>query len=189
MVIGLDFDGVITNCGKLKSLAAKKLYGIHIDPDDFKKEVLVGCGHMTIAQYRHLQNVVYCQPEFGLLMEEVDGSLGFIIRLMDDGHAIKVITSRSETALVIATDWCRLVGLELDLTGVGYGNSKAEACASFGVQMFVDDDLDKLEELQSVVPRLFLFSWGYNRHSELSPEIKRISAWHELYNVVREIGG
>ena len=41
MKIGLDFDGVISDCGKLKSDSAKKLYGVDIPSAKFKKEIVV----------------------------------------------------------------------------------------------------------------------------------------------------
>jgi len=40
MKIGLDFDGVISDCGKLKSDGAKKLYGFDIPSAKFKSRKL-----------------------------------------------------------------------------------------------------------------------------------------------------
>jgi len=53
--------------------------------------------------------------------------------------------------LKIAQEWLTQNQLDfLHITGVGYGNSKAFACT--GVDIFVDDDSEKLEELVTTVP-------------------------------------
>ena len=59
MKIGLDFDGVISDCGDLKSKGAKILYGVDIPPEKFKKELVVGQGILTLEQYANLQKQIY----------------------------------------------------------------------------------------------------------------------------------
>ena len=187
MKIGLDFDGVISNCGKLKSDGAKNLYGVDIPSAKFKKEIVVGEGLLTAEQYRELQKVIYGTREMGFLMEPVDGALDYLPCLLANGHTILVITSRGEVQLEIAKEWCIRQGLQLDFVGVGYGNSKAGAAA--GLDLYVDDDLDKLEPLVSVVPHLLLFSWGYNIHIKVDSVAKRVASWGELYHTIQVLGG
>src|SRR3989344_4748330 len=172
MKIGLDFDGVISDCGKLKSDGAKKLYGVDIPPAKFKKEIVVGEKHLTAEQYRELQKSIYGTKELGFLMELVDGAHYYISQLVADGHSVLVITSRGEVELKIAKEWSVLQGLKLNFVGVDYGNSKAGAAAR--LDLYVDDDLDKLEPLVGMVPNLFLFSWGYNQHIDIGSIAKRI---------------
>lgn len=68
MRIGLDFDGVITNCGQLKSNTAYDLYGLTIPPEKFKREFVINEGYLSLEQYRHLQQIIYGTLEIGLLM-------------------------------------------------------------------------------------------------------------------------
>jgi hypothetical protein len=187
MRIGLDFDGVISDNGKLKSDAAKMLYGVDIPSAKFKKEIVVGGKHLTMEQYRELQKIIYGTCEIGFLMEPVDGVLHFLPRLVDDGHSILVVTSRDEVALEIAKEWSARQRLKLSFVGVGYGNSKASAAN--GLDFYVDDDLDKLESLVGVVPHRFLFSWGYNTHVDVGTVAKRIASWEELYRIIHTLGG
>jgi len=182
MKIGLDFDGVISDCGKLKSDGARKLYGIDISPAKFKKEIMVGKNHLTAEQYRELQKIIYGTRGIGLLMKPVDGVLRYLPRLISDGHTILVITSRGEVEMEIAKEWSVRQGLKLDFVSVGYGESKARVAAGFDI--FVDDDLDKLEPLVSVVPRRFLFSWGYNLHIDAGSIAERIVSWKKLYSAI-----
>lgn len=57
MKIGLDFDGVISNCGMLKQDGAKKLYGVDIPSGKFKKKFVIEKGLLTAEQYRDLQKI------------------------------------------------------------------------------------------------------------------------------------
>jgi len=182
MKIGLDFDGVISDCGKLKSDGARKLYGVDIPSAKFKKEIVVGEKHLTAEQYRELQKIIYGTREIGFLMELVDGVIEFLPRLIADGHTVLVVTSRGEVELEIAKEWSVRQGLQLNFVGVGYGNSKADAAN--GLDFYVDDDLDKLEPLIGIVPHRFLFSWGYNAHVDVGNVAKRVSSWKELYSIV-----
>lgn len=178
MKIGLDFDGVISDCGQLKSNAAKMLYGLDIPACDFKKESIIGGGHMTAAQYAAFQDIIYRTRDAAHFMHPVDGMAESIRRLADDGHTLTVVTSRDGEGLEIAKQWSAEQGLSLDFIGVGHGVSKAGACA--GLDAFVDDDLDKLEQLVGVVPRRFLFSWGYNKHLAEEATAKRVGSWQEF---------
>lgn len=185
MRIGLDFDGVISDCGKLKSDGAKKLYGIDIPPAKFKKEIVVGEKHLTMEQYREFQKIIYGTREVGFLMEPVDGVLYYLPRLVAAGHLVLIVTSRGEVELEIAKEWSIRQGLQLDFVGVGYGNSKTGAAA--GLDLYVDDDLDKLEPLVGLVPHRFLFSWGYNAHLDVGSVAERIASWEELYRQIVEL--
>ncbi len=189
MKIGLDFDGVISDCGQLKSYGARMLYGIEIPPERFKKELVVNSGILTLEQYRNLQKQIYETKEIGLTMLPVDGVLEFVPRLYEEGYDLMVVTSRKEgPASEIAREWMRLKGLNLHLVGVGSGVSKADACS--GLDVYIDDDLDKLETLVDCVPNRYLFSWGYNQHIKIHKEIaKRINSWQHFYEEVSSLNG
>lgn len=182
MRIGLDFDGVISDCGELKRLAAQEMYGLDVPADRFKKELLIGDGVLTLAQYRDIQKAIYGTLEFGMRMVAVDGVVEGIGRLRDAGHELRVITSRSGDPLEVARTWCDAKGIDLPFTGVGYDRPKTAAAKGFDV--FVDDDLDKLEPLIGEVPHLFLFSWGYNAHVDVGSVADRVASWTEFVDVV-----
>src|SRR3989338_1359975 len=123
MRIGLDFDGVISDCGRYKSDGAKKLYGVDIPPAKFKKEIVVGEKHLTMEQYRELQKIIYGTHEIGFLMEPVDGVLHFLPRLVADGHTVLVVTSRGEVELEIAKEWSTRQRLPLFFAGVLFSST------------------------------------------------------------------
>ncbi len=179
MKIGLDFDGVISDCGKLKADIAKRAYGANIPAAQFKKDIVLANRWLTPDQYDEISRAVYFTREVGLRLAAVDGVFSCLPRLMEDGHSVLVITSRMEIDLEIAKEWSKKQGLSVELVGVGYRNSKART--ALGLDVYVDDDLHKLEPLVGVVPHLFLFSWQYNERFNEGGVAVRVSSWEELY--------
>ncbi len=188
MRIGLDFDGVISDAGKLKSDGALRLYGLDIPPEKFKRELVVGEGHLTEEQYSELQRIIYGTEEVGFLMELVEEFKLHLDKLLEDGHTVIVITSRTEESLEVARKWARMQDLHLEFVGTGKDLSKAAAASRAGCNVFVDDDLDKLEPLAGAVPYLFHFGWGYNEHIDASHVALRVNSWKELYEQIAMIG-
>ncbi len=185
MIIKLDFDGVFSDCGKLKSEGAKKLYGIDIPPEKFKKEFIINGGILSSEQHRELQKHIYENMEIGMLMEPVSGVLECVPKLQNEGHEIGIVTSRNELSKIVAEEWLKMHKLKIPMIGVGKDADKTDACR--GADVFVDDDLDKLEPLINIVPNLFLFRHGYNKHIILPKTIKETNNWEELYHQITGI--
>lgn len=186
MKIGLDFDGVIADCGRLKSEVALELYNAHIPPENFKKELVVGGGLLTLEQYRELQDKIYATREHGLKMMPVPEVFSYLPSLVKR-HEVSVVTSRGEAETLIAQEWLNSQNpdVEVEFISVGYGNSKALVVEGFDI--FVDDDLDKLEPLVGLVPHLFLFSWGYNKHVSEDGIAQRVDSWALLNRRIVEM--
>lgn len=190
MRIALDFDGVLSDCGTLKMEQAKRLYGVDIPAERFKKELIVkelagDEGVLTMQEYRALQDLIYGDPEVGMSMQPVSGMLEYLPRLLNEEHEVRIVTSRAGHMLEIARAWAEKHALDLEFTGVGHGKSKAPATEGF--DLFVDDDLDKIEPLIETVPHRYLFNWGYNAHVDEGDVAIRVESWEELYLHVQEI--
>ncbi len=182
MEIGLDFDGVITDCGQLKSDGAKKLYNVYISPGRFKKELVLGNNILTAQEYHRLQEIVYGTREVGLLMEPVAGVLQYLPRIIRNGHSVRIITSRGDAGVEIAREWSLKRNLVLNFIGVGHKDNKVEAAT--GLDIYMDDDFDKLKSLIGIVPRLFLFSWEYNKHIKNIDPVIRVESWKEFFDSI-----
>ncbi len=184
MKIGLDFDGVITDCGLLKSEGAKKLFGISIPAEKFKKEIVLGEGLLTIDQYRAIQKFIYNNLELGLKMKAVEGLFEGILQLKQK-HDLQIITSRYGDSLMVAKAWLDRNKIYIPITGAGRGVSKSNSAN--GCDIFIDDDLEKLTELQNVVPKLFLFSWPYNSHELLPDYVEKVNGWSQFVKLVESM--
>ena len=121
-------------------------------------------------------------------MQKVDGVVDYTQKLVSEGHNLKIITSRGTSELEIVKEWIQKIGLNFTFIGVGGGVKKTEACR--GLDVYIDDDLDKLEPLVGIVPYRFLFSWGYNQHIQVPQSVaKRIESWQHFYEEMVSLSG
>jgi uncharacterized HAD superfamily protein len=184
MKLGFDFDSVITDSRKLKAEYARKLYGMDIPYQTFKWYPLVTTGIMTPEQYTTVQRAVHRGEQESQRMEAVEGVLEYLPKLIKE-HDARIVTARDGESAELARRWLEKRNLEIELLGVGDKVTKAAGCQ--GLDLFVDDDWDKLEPLIDVVPHRYLFTWEYNKDINVPERIaKRVSSWKEIYTIVQE---
>jgi len=180
--IGLDFDGVITNAGKLKSLGALVLFNKKIPVKKFDKKLIIK-NILTRKQHLFLQKSIYEDRKIGMLMEPADNeTIKIIIKLILQGHELKIITSRDK-GLPIVQEWLLEKGLKIPLLSAGVNKSKMNLAKELDV--YIDDDLHKLIPLKNIVPNLFLFSWPYNENEDEKGMAQRIYSWKEFYQKIQ----
>lgn len=184
MEIGLDYDGVIADPSKAKSEQAKKMYNVDISPSMFKKELVIP-KFLTEEQYRQVQNKVYENKDLSLSLPPVKGVLDYLPKLLKELHMVTVITSRHSNSADVAQEWLVKNSLFIPVIGVPYPLPKTEACR--GLDVYVDDDLDKLAPLIDIVPNRYLFSQPYNKHEDLESIAKRIDTWQNLYFEIKRL--
>ena len=187
MKIGFDFDGVITNLSDLKSRGARKLFGVNIPEEIMHKHIVLRKGLLTEKQYDELQHFI-AKTDFGRTMRPVIGMQQHIRKLQKEGYDLHIVTSRDGVAVDIARDWLAKKGLEINVIGIGRGENKVSTAVKHKLDIFVDDDLYKLEPLCGVVSHRLLFAWPYNEHIQESSYIKRVHTWSQLYREISLLG-
>ena len=185
MKIGLDFDGVISDCGELKRLGAKLLFDKDIPAAKFKKEIIIGEGLLTAEQYRQVQQQVYGNREIGIQMKPLPYVLE-LLPLLQEGNLteIKIVTARGNLEASIAVEWMKLYGLKVPLEFTD-NQEKTEFCK--GLDVYIDDDLEKLEPLVGVVPNLYLMSHPYNSNINVDGIATRVRDWPHFFYKVLEL--
>ena len=118
MEIGIDFDGVVIDCGDLKARAAEMLYRIKISPAIFRRKILVGRGVLSERQYREIQKLAYEGENIESIMKPVDGVFEYLSKLREEGNNIKIVTSRGEIGTEVAKRWMTGKGLNIPIIGV-----------------------------------------------------------------------
>jgi uncharacterized HAD superfamily protein len=187
MRIGLDFDGVFTDLSDLKARGARKLFGVDIPEEIMHKHIILRKGLLTDKQYDELQKFI-AKSDFGHTMRPVIGMQPHVKKLLREGYDLKIITSRDGKAIEIAREWLAKKNLDIEVIGIGPGKSKASFARELKLDVFVDDDLFKIEPLCGIVPHRILFSWPYNSHIQESSYVKRVSTWADLYRELNILG-
>lgn len=179
--LGFDFDGVFTDCSKLKSYAARTLYNKEIPPEQCNWQHIVNGGILTAEQYRELQRQIYGERAFVSRTEAVPGAISYAQRFQQAGHNVKIVTARTDEWAYLAREWLLERGAHIPLTATRR-RDKTEACK--GLDLFVDDDLDKLLPLIRTVKHLYLFSWPCNQNTPLPREIQRVRSWYDIHTTI-----
>ncbi len=186
MDIGLDLDGVVNDPIPLKREWARRLFGVDIPPEKCKREYAVGESLLTDDQYTELQECIFSSRKVGPIINPVPGAIEYIQMLSENGHNIRIITSKNQEEMDVLVPEMRKYGLDLHVTAVGHGDDKREACS--GLIVYADDDLDKLESLIEIVPYRFMFRWPYNENVDVEPHVaKSVWSWPELYGEIARI--
>jgi len=178
MKIGIEFDGVIANTPKLKSELAKKFYHRSIPAGMFNRELVVGSKLLSPEQYENIENNVSYSKDTGLMIEEVEDSIKFIQKLLENGKEIKVFTDRGKDGVEIIKEWLNSKGLNLEVE-TGRDMEKLD--------IYISDNLERLKSLIGSVRSLFLFTWDYNKHLDTGYSVWRILSWNKLYEHIEFI--
>lgn len=191
MKIGLDFDGVIVDSAAMKARQIKSRFGVVLPHAVFHRGSIMrgGAPGITFRQYNEAKRDVYWRAPTASEMIPIPGAIWYANKLADDGHSIFVISSRSRRAARFARSWCKQKRLPLTLVmGVGMDRmDKSEAARKCGLDVFVDNDLEKLILLGSVVRHKFLFTWHNNKHDDVGGVAERVFGWSGLYEAIRRI--
>ena len=151
-----------------------------------------GVHGITCKKYRKVKTNAFWNKTTAIEIIPVPGAIACINKLHDDGHSIFVISSRSRRSARIADAWCRHKQLPLaeDVIGVGMDRmDKSEAARKYGLDVFVDNDLEKLRLLDGVVRHKFLFTWHNNKNDDVGDVAERVIGWSGLYEAIRRISG
>ncbi len=180
--IGLDFDGVIVDSVRLKIKYAQELYGISLSPADCKKDVVLSKRLMTKEEYDTLNSLVY-GTRVGLHLDAIYDSVDYI-KILKEKHNVRIITSRLNRELNTPEIWLEEHGISVPVI---YTNQRPKNEFCSGLDLFVDDDYPKLEELVNSAEHLVLFSRPYNQDVEIkNSRIQRIDSWAFLYKFIKE---
>lgn len=177
MNIGLDFDCVIADTGVMKQTVAREMFGVEVPLDLCSKERIVEAG-LTPEQYELVLKETYKRTP---RLDPVKDSL-FYTTLLKGDNKLKIITSRDGELLSLASKWLSGRSFRIPIEGVGRGNSKQPACS--GLDVFIDDDLDKLLPLVGSVKHLLFFRWPFNKHKTLPQGIQAVESWWDIYQYI-----
>lgn len=182
--LGFDFDDVIAYSHETKSKLTYSMFGVNIPPDEFRKDKILGQNILTPEQYTHMGRVLFTQDHD---IQPVPDAIETITRLVKEGHIIKIVSSRSKEGQTLepAQNWMKKYNLNIPIIGTGYGKSKLEAVQD--LDLFVDDDPEKLEPLSGIVPHILFYRWPHNSHKIQIGNVVEVWSWKDIYEYISNI--
>jgi len=160
LVISLDFDGVIADCGELKRQIASEISGKPVELEHMSSDrVRAGQTPLTLEEWNNVREKVYFDPTSIERMQPVEGSIIAINAWLDEGHLVKVVTARMGQMREDAVRWLMSHGIDIPVIGAGSRMTKVPHLE--GSDIFVDDDPNHVTEASAICAAYF-FKWPYN---------------------------
>lgn len=177
--IGIDFDGVISDSTKLKIQKAKSNYSIDLQPEHCSKGNAEKEG-LSKEDYERIVREIYGTDVF-LSAEEMPEAKKTIERLIERGNEVYIVTSRGGEEAGFAEKWLANRGIPYTELVNTSEQSKLPVCKERGIEVFIDDTYEKLEELAGIGLQLYLFSNPVNRNIEIKhQDIQRAEDWKKI---------
>ena len=122
--------------------------------------------------------------------EPLPGAPKIITQLKNQGNEIYFISARITSipgcnAEQISIDTMNKYGIPYNKVIIG-AYDKLDYCLENGIEVFVDDSLEVLEELAKHGIRCYLMTSPVNKELETG-NVKRVSTWEEIYNDLQEV--
>lgn len=180
LYLGLDLDGVIADSRTLKSSICFELFQKEVPPKH--------CGglemrsYLSLEEYEQLREKAYLTREYVLSMKPIPGAIETIAQICRT-YDICIVTSRRVNEIALVYEWLDKHGLSINVVGVG---SRDKRTATQGMDIFVDDDIDKLQRID--VPKKFLFSGEHNTcNNACDNDFVRVHSWKDLQGILEKI--
>lgn len=199
--VGLDFDGFIADTHQAKADLIYEKFGIRIPVEKCRHNKLVQepDDGKLLEYYRYVQKLIYEERYYSDLVKPMPGCLRRLrqLALERDGegnrkYELYVLSSRSPEAARLAMFWLESHGileLGVQFVGVGREGGKDKAARQRLLDLYFDDDLNKLVHIKASVnpsPQLFLFRQPHNK-GILPPEgISLVGSWANVCKCISD---
>ena len=195
MVIGVDFDGVLTDIShfydrEAKKFAKKNDIAIIKNAIGYSTLEIFGWSKEDDNRYwesNFLKYTKYVKPQ-----KNVSDCLKQIKEL---GHKIYIITSRygcekedkeGVAKRKISLDWLQKHDIVYDkIVFTGEGNSKVPTILESGIELFIDDSVHNLSEISKHIP-VICFN-GKNNKGFQTENMTRLSSWNEILDYLKKM--
>ena len=187
MKIGIDIDDTVMNTIDIIDEAA--LY--------FDEKFLDNKGYQDITKYDFRERfywksedkksffTFFRKDQLYLKARPKGDALYYLEKLFNEGYEIYFLTRRSKDEEL---DILRITKDDLTNKGFKYKDcyiglsKKGEACKNLGIDVFIDDSIDQINDVNSHGIKTILVDTWYNR------EYKGLRAknFQEIYNIIRE---
>jgi hypothetical protein len=177
MEIGLKFDGVVANSHLVKAFIAKERFGVDITAEQFRRGLVLTDGLLKREQYKEVERLVMDGSYPIPMVPEARMYLPLLSRY---GNSVCIIVNDEREELDFANKW--LAGRDLyDLSIFGASLGFPNREIHDGLDVYVDDNLEKLLPLVGLVPELIFFAQQGNGFEKEPECITRVASWPELY--------
>lgn len=188
-VIGIDFDDVLVETNEAMSAWHNRMYGT-----SYKKEDIISWEHLThlwqcSQKEKHKRIHEFFHSEDHSCIHAVLGASEALKILNGKGMHAVMITGRPEqfrehTSLLVEKYFPALLDnmhFTSNVTGgIITDRPKAEFCQELGVEIFIDDNLQYVNNVAFAGVHTLLFDNPWNQTDYLPSNVDRVYSWDEI---------
>jgi len=178
MIVGIDYDGTITDTNSekskwIKANLAKEVPRWECDRTDCLQFI-------ELEEYERMANYVF-ERESTLISKPVPGAIK-ALELIVQSSIIYIITARPPHRIAYAEEWLLQYKLDSLITGIesSTNTSKKQICEKFGVSVLIDDDYRHLKNIVSSELRCILLQDGRPNEPKLDKGFEFCRSWGEV---------
>ena len=194
MIIGVDFDGVLTDLANFFYNEGEKYakeHNININKNESAYSTLEYFGwsqedDLNFWESNHLKYTKFVKAKTGA--KEV------LKKLREEGHKIVIITARRDCDLdtekgcekrKISEEWLRTHEISYDKICYVGDLSKVKFILDHKIDVFIDDSVKNLDEISKMIPTI-CFDEKYNRNYS-NDNMKRLGSWKEIFDYINTL--
>ena len=193
MIIGIDFDGVLTDLAKFfyeegEKFAKENKIKICKNESGYNTLEYFGWTKDDDIKFWSTNNLKYTK-----FVNAKESAKEVLQKLKDEGHKIIIITARygcdwdndyGKEQRKISEEWLKRNEISYDEICYVGETSKVSTIIDKEIDIFIDDSVKNLEEVSKIVP-VICFDEQYNRNYE-NPKMKRLSSWDDIYDYLND---
>jgi hypothetical protein len=204
--IGMDFHGTVVDIQELKQQLWERYFDEWI-PKFLLRRRLFPSNRLSLENYDRLMNVAMVRFSLFKQAPPMPDAIPTIKRWEQENHKLSIITSSGAGAFITAGKWCAQHGIFTSSNSMMYSvdryHSKHQLARSLNLDVYIDNDLNKLIDINKEDPTLdllvdpfkpaitlpekplpFLLTDEHNQHEDVSSFITRVDDWKEFASIV-----
>jgi len=185
-IIGIDFDDVIVSTNEALAQWHNRAYGTSYQKKDIVQWDLGPLWNCSREEQMRRIDEFYCSSEHSSVLP-ICGAIEAIDTLRKENF-LCVVTARPKHSRVptlsLVERYTPFLSDKIYFTGDGVF-TKAEMCIRFGIEVFVDDNLDNAYCISALTGiHVLLFDNPWNQVEELPSNVERVYSWGEILEKV-----
>lgn len=186
-LVAIDIDDVLAHHAKAMVAYSNSVYGTNLTIDDYSEH------WSNMWKIDHAQTKIradkYHQTD-DMLHYEHNQDADAVLRALSKTHRLIIVTARRNDVIGITEQWVNKhfdgifeaihhAGIwDSSITDESYTATKADLCASLGVNYLVDDQSKHCNAAaQAGIQAIMFGDYPWNKHDELHPNVVRCHDW------------
>lgn len=187
-VIGWDIDDTVADGASVFVPYQNEFFGVNVTVEELGSALAGQRMHEVYktTPEKFEQYVYDSGPILLPKLKPVEGAVEVVNALYDAGHTIYFVTARPiENTKEITINWLNSNGFKYH--GVRHSKTKIEVCEELGIEIFVDDYVKVINNLNSFGIKSILVDIPKNKEVQVNDGVYKAKTPKDAYKIIQEL--